>query len=84
MEDNHLWKLRDNSYDKEAYYDTRYEQGGLVEPEEEWLTPEEVRSLSEELGELSEFEEQNKERMQEIAHILNEHYMSKAKKKRPN
>ena len=26
MEDNHLWKLRDNSYDKEKYYDEWYDQ----------------------------------------------------------
>ena len=26
MEDNHLWKLRDNSYDKEQYYDEWYDQ----------------------------------------------------------
>ena len=26
MEDNHTWKLRDNSYDKEQYYDEWYDQ----------------------------------------------------------
>ena len=26
MEDNHLWRVRDNSYDKEQYYDGRYDQ----------------------------------------------------------
>lgn len=26
MKDNHLWKLRDNSYDKEQYYDEWYDQ----------------------------------------------------------
>lgn len=26
MHDNHLWKLRDNSYNKETYYDERYDQ----------------------------------------------------------
>lgn len=34
-----------------------------------------VRALSEELWELSESEEQNKERMKEIAHILVQHYL---------
>ena len=26
MEDNHTWKLRDNSYNKEQYYDEWYDQ----------------------------------------------------------
>jgi len=26
MEDNHLWKLRDNTYNKEQYYDEWYDQ----------------------------------------------------------
>ena len=39
------------------------------------MTKEEAYKLSEELWELSEFEEQNKERMKEIAHILVTYYM---------
>ena len=39
------------------------------------MTKEEAYKLSEELWELSEFEEQNKERMKEIAHILVSYYM---------
>lgn len=39
------------------------------------MTKEEVGKLSEELWELSEFEEQNKERMKEIAHVLVTYYM---------
>lgn len=39
------------------------------------LEDREVARLSEELGRLSEFEEQNKERMKEIAHILVQHYL---------
>lgn len=39
------------------------------------MTREEAYKLSEELWELSEFEEQNKERMKEIAHILVTYYM---------
>lgn len=34
-----------------------------------------VQALSEELWELSEHEEQNMERMKEIAHILVQHYL---------
>ena len=26
MEDNHIWRVRDNEYDKEQYYDERYDQ----------------------------------------------------------
>ena len=26
MEDNHIGRVRDNSYDKEQYYDERYDQ----------------------------------------------------------
>jgi len=29
MEDNHLWRVRDNSYDKEQYYDERYDQSEI-------------------------------------------------------
>ena len=36
---------------------------------------EEIDKLIKELNELSEFEEQNKERMKEIAHILVSYYM---------
>lgn len=36
---------------------------------------EEIDKLIKELNELSEFEEQNKERMKEIAHILVAYYM---------
>lgn len=43
----------------------------------EKLTKEEVDELVTELNELSEFEEQNLERMKEIAHILVQHYMPK-------
>lgn len=39
------------------------------------LEDREVARLSQELWELSEFEEQNKERMKEIAHILVQHYL---------
>ncbi len=39
------------------------------------MTKEEAEKLSEELWELSEFEEKNKERMKEIAHILVAYYM---------
>lgn len=39
------------------------------------MTKEEVERLSEELWELSEFEQQNKERMKEIAHVLVAYYM---------
>lgn len=39
------------------------------------MTKEEVMKLQEELNELSEFEEQNKERMLEIAKVLNAYYM---------
>ena len=39
------------------------------------MTKEEAYKLSEELWELSEFEEQNKERMKKIAHILVSYYM---------
>ena len=33
MEDNHLWRVRDNSYDKEQYYDERYDQTDEIEEE---------------------------------------------------
>lgn len=39
------------------------------------MDKEEVRKLSEELGELSENEEKNKERMLEIAKVLVAYYM---------
>jgi hypothetical protein len=39
------------------------------------MDKEEVMRLSEELGELSENEEKNIERMKEIAHILTNYYM---------
>lgn len=39
------------------------------------MTKEEADRLSEELWELSEFEEQNLERMKEIAHVLVAYYM---------
>lgn len=39
------------------------------------LEDREVARLSQELWELSEFEEQNMERMKEIAHILVQHYL---------
>lgn len=39
------------------------------------LEDREVQRLSSELGRLSEFEEQNKERMLEIARVLVDHYM---------
>lgn len=39
------------------------------------MDKEEVRKLSEELGELSENEKKNIERMKEIAHILTNYYM---------
>lgn len=39
------------------------------------MDKEEAEKLSEELWELSEFEEKNKERMKEIAHILVSYYM---------
>lgn len=39
------------------------------------MDKEEVRKLSEELGELSENEEKNIERMKEIAHVLVAYYM---------
>ena len=26
MKDNHIWRVRDNEYDKEQYYDERYDQ----------------------------------------------------------
>jgi hypothetical protein len=41
----------------------------------------EVDKLIEELNDLSEFEEQNKERMREIAHILCDFYMPNKKTK---
>jgi hypothetical protein len=39
------------------------------------MKKEEVDELIKELNDLSEFEEQNKERMKEIAHILVSYYM---------
>lgn len=42
---------------------------------EQMLEDREVARLSEELWRLSEFEEQNMERMKEIAHILVQHYL---------
>jgi hypothetical protein len=39
------------------------------------MEKEEVDGLIKELNDLSEFEEQNKERMKEIAHILVSYYM---------
>lgn len=44
------------------------------------LQMEEINKLIKELNELSEFEEQNKERMKEIAHILVSYYMWDKKK----
>ena len=41
------------------------------------MTKEEVNKLHEELNELSAFEEQNLERMVEIAKVLNAYYMWK-------
>ena len=41
---------------------------------------EEIDKLIKELNELSEFEEQNKERMKEIAHVLVTYYMWDKKK----
>lgn len=43
------------------------------------MTKEEAMGLSEELWELSEFEEQNKERMLEIARILVDFYLPNKK-----
>ena len=31
MKDNHLWKLKDNSYNKEQYYDEWYDQTEEIE-----------------------------------------------------
>lgn len=47
----------------------------LSRTKQQMLEDREVARLSEELGRLSEFEEQNKERMKEIAHILVQHYL---------
>lgn len=44
------------------------------------MTKEEAEKLSEELWELSEFEEKNKERMKEIAKVLVAYYMWDKKK----
>lgn len=41
------------------------------------MEKEKIDQLTKELNELSEFEEQNLERMKEIAHILVQHYMGK-------
>ena len=46
-----------------------------MKTKEQMLEDREVARLSQELWELSEFEEQNKERMKEIAHILVQHYL---------
>lgn len=46
-----------------------------MKTKEQMLQDWEVARLSEELWRLSEFEEQNKERMKEIAHILVQHYL---------
>ena len=41
------------------------------------MDKEEANELIKELNELSEFEEQNIERMKEIAHVLVQHYLHK-------
>lgn len=46
-----------------------------MKTKEQMLQDWEVARLSEELWRLSEFEDQNKERMKEIAHILVDHYL---------
>ena len=46
-----------------------------MKTKEQMLKDREVARLSQELWELSEFEEQNKERMKEIAHVLVQHYL---------
>lgn len=46
-----------------------------MKTKEQMLEDREVARLSQELWELSEFEEQNKERMKEIAYILVQHYL---------
>lgn len=46
-----------------------------MKTKEQMLEDREVARLSEELWRLSEFEEQNMERMKEIAHILVQHYL---------
>lgn len=46
-----------------------------MKTKEQMLEDREVARLSQELWELSEFEEQNIERMKEIAHILVQHYL---------
>lgn len=46
-----------------------------MKTKEQMLEDREVARLSQELWELSEFEEQNKERIKEIAHILVQHYL---------
>lgn len=45
------------------------------------MEKEKINELIKELNELSEFEEQNKARMKEIAHVLVAHYMHKDKNK---
>lgn len=46
-----------------------------MKTKEQMLEDREVARLSQELWELSEFEEQNKERMKKIAHILVQYYL---------
>ena len=41
MEDNHLWRIRDNEYDKEQYYDERYDQTQDIKEEKK----EEIRKV---------------------------------------
>ena len=52
-----------------------------MKTKEQMLEDREVERLSSELGRLSEFEEQNKERMKEIAHVLVNHYLHRNQNK---
>ena len=52
-----------------------------MKTKEQMLQDWEVKRLSSELGRLSEFEDQNKERMKEIAHILVDHYLHRNQNK---
>ena len=52
-----------------------------MKTKEQMLEDREVERLSSELGRLSEFEDQNKERMKEIAHILVDHYLHRNQNK---
>lgn len=56
-------------------------KNNLNRTKEQMLEDREVKRLSEELWRLSEFEEQNKERMLEIAKVLVDHYLHRNQNK---